>query len=139
MSAQPWVFSHCRATSQEYWSAAQPQPCPRSATDAVEPGLNLQNNFLAWPHNCLIPTNLPDDLQSWLILPAISWFASLGYQGTRLAVLRTQLLGLCHVKSSQTSLLPHTYNQKICFLAGNQKTLTHAFQLILNTKYASWR
>lgn len=109
------------------------------ATDAVDPGLDLQTNFLAWPQTCLIPTNLPDDLHSWLILAAISRFALLGYQGTGLPVLPHPAPGSHPLRSSHPSLLPCTDNQNVCPLAGNQKSLSHAFQFILNTKYANWR
>lgn len=37
-----------------------------------DPELDLQTDSLAWPWACLIATNLPDDLHSWLNLFFIS-------------------------------------------------------------------
>lgn len=38
----------------------------------TDPDLDLRTDSLAWPWACLIATNLPDDLGSWLKLAVIS-------------------------------------------------------------------
>lgn len=62
-----------RATTQEYRSAAEPQPCPWLATDAVDPGRDLQTDFQLGPR----PASFP---QTCLMIctPGWSWLPSPG-------------------------------------------------------------
>lgn len=136
ISARAWDFSPCPNYITEHWLAAQPQPTPRLVTDAADPGLDLQIDFLAWPHTCLFPTNLPDGLNSCLVLSPSSWFALLGYGGMQLVVLHSAPRSLSLSKRPALTDRSHREPKHLPF--GNQKSLSHAFLFILNTKYANW-
>lgn len=131
----PGTPGPARTTSQEHWWAAQPQPSPRLATDAAGPGLDLQADFQAWPHTCFIPINLPDGLNSCLIPSASSWFALLGYWGTQLVVLHSAPGSLS--LSKRPALADPSHREPKHRPSGNQNSLSHDFQFILNTKYAN--
>lgn len=132
----PGTSVPARTTSQELWLAAQPQPSPRLVTDAADPGLDLQIDFLAWLHTCLFPTNLPDGLNSCLVLSPSSWFALLGYGGMQLVVLHSAPGSLS--LSKQPALTDRSQREPKHLPFGNQKSLSHTFLSILNTKYANW-
>lgn len=70
----PWVRSRFKlsprvwALSEEDWSPAWPELCPRQATDPAVP--DLQTDFLS----CLMATALPENEGSWLDWPSsLAW------------------------------------------------------------------
>lgn len=65
VSGQSWALSPWPELSQEWLSTVNIQPCLWLLKEHADLVWDLQVEFLAWPHTCLVTVGLPSNYRTW--------------------------------------------------------------------------